>query len=524
MALQLRQKTHESIVYIDKDSAPRIIPFGEDYILEKLPEGTRVIYPNRTIKGLPNREAAVRYAINRPLESKPLYALLEPGMRVTVALDSINSPVIQMSSPDIRETILKVILEMCRANGIDDVHLIVANGMNKKLDNAEMMHIAGSEIFRSFYPDRFYCHDGEDNNKLVEIGENNSGLKLNSRIIESDLVITVAVQAVTGEGGYDTLVKGLTDYETSRVLFDPQSGSDQQGGSANKSNEFGEFLEKNLKIFHIEAVLNNRVFGENYAFLAQNEDQMPFAGRVKWEALSRTFSNLPRSARRKMMASVHSAYEMIGCFAGNTLESHKKATELSSRQNEIPVSGQCDILITGIGRASDFNSNSAMNPLLVQTAAMAGIFNMFRGRPLIKKDGVMVISHPCFDEFDHGEHPSYIEFFQRLLPETRDAFFLREKYEREFAANPAYTELYRRGNAYHGAHPFFTWYMSEAGRRHIGKVIVAGAENAHVPEILGWERADNLTEAISMARSFTGPDPEITMLHNPANMVCNVGE
>ncbi len=34
---------------------------------------------------------------------------------------------------------------------------------------------------------------------------------------------------------------------------------------------------------------------------------------------------------------------------------------------------------------------------------------------------------------------------------------------------------------------------------HCGKVIAAGAENAHVPEMLAWERADNLTEAIAMA-------------------------
>ena len=36
MALQLRKKTHESVVYIDRDSAPRIIPSGEDFILEDL--------------------------------------------------------------------------------------------------------------------------------------------------------------------------------------------------------------------------------------------------------------------------------------------------------------------------------------------------------------------------------------------------------------------------------------------------------------------------------------------------------
>ena len=34
MTLQLRRKTHESIIYIDKDSAPRIMPFGEDFGLE----------------------------------------------------------------------------------------------------------------------------------------------------------------------------------------------------------------------------------------------------------------------------------------------------------------------------------------------------------------------------------------------------------------------------------------------------------------------------------------------------------
>ena len=30
-------------------------------------------------------------------------------------------------------------------------------------------------------------------------------------------------------------------------------------------------------------------------------------------------------------------------------------------------------------------------------------------------------------------HPSYIEFFNRLLPETRDAMELEKKYEDEFA-------------------------------------------------------------------------------------------
>src|SRR5690349_24943848 len=104
MALQLRRKTHESVIYIDRDSAPRIMPSGEDFILEDWPIGTRVIYPNQTSKGLPNREAAIRYALNHPLGCDPLFAQLEPGMRVTVAVDDISLPGPPMASSDTRQT------------------------------------------------------------------------------------------------------------------------------------------------------------------------------------------------------------------------------------------------------------------------------------------------------------------------------------------------------------------------------------------------------------------------------------
>src|SRR5512138_119653 len=116
MALQLRKKTHESVIYIDRDSAPRIMPSGEDFILEDLPIGTRVLYPNPPIKGLPNREAAIRYALNHPHDCPPLYAQLQPGMRVTIALDDISLPLPPMVTPDIRQTILEIVLEMLAAN------------------------------------------------------------------------------------------------------------------------------------------------------------------------------------------------------------------------------------------------------------------------------------------------------------------------------------------------------------------------------------------------------------------------
>ncbi len=531
MALQLRRKTHESIIYIDRDSAPRIMPYGEDFILEDLPVGTRVIYPNPPIKGLPNREAAIRYAVNHPLDAKPLYAQLEPGMRVTIAIDDISMPLPPMQTPDVRQTMLEVILDMCAANGVDDIHLIIAISLHRRMTEWEMKRMVGSKIFNEYYPERFYNHDAEDDENLVTLGHtrHNEPLRVNKRAIESDLLIYANINFVPMNGGHKSVAVGLCDYESLRAHHEPQTILDSdsymdppKSALNHKIVRLGKLVDEHCNVFHIETALNNRMFASGYDILTRNEDEFSFGDRVKWEAMKRTFSNLPRAARRKLLANIPSQYEMIACYAGATDPVHEKILEKGYQQYQIPIKGQCDILITGIPEISPYNVYTNLNPLLVQVMALGYHFNMYRNKPLVKKGGVMILTHPCLDEFDHVQHAPYIEFFHRLLPESRDANLLRDKYEREFAENPNYIEMYRRGNAYHGAHPFFMWYWGENGRQHVGKVIVAGAENAHVPEMLGWERADNLTEAIAMGRSFMGKNAEITMLHQPIIGLCAV--
>ena len=44
---KLRSHAREHIVTIDTDSAPRIMFYGENFMIEDLPVGTRVIYPKR---------------------------------------------------------------------------------------------------------------------------------------------------------------------------------------------------------------------------------------------------------------------------------------------------------------------------------------------------------------------------------------------------------------------------------------------------------------------------------------------
>lgn len=531
MPLQLRRKTHESVIHIDRDSAPRIVAHGTEFILEDLPVDTRVIYPNEPLKGLPNREAAIRYALNHPHDCDPLFAQLKPGMKVTVAIDDISMPLPPMQTPDIRQTALEILVDMLNGHGVDDVHLIIAISLHRRMTEAEMKRMVGQQIWNDFYPDRYYNHDAEDEANLVEIGKSRHGepLRLNRRAAESDLLIYLNFNFVPMNGGHKSVAVGLCDYESLRAHHEPQtirdsdSYMDPAASELNrKISRLGKLVDEKLNVFHIETTINNRMFGSDLNFLTKNEDDFTSFDRMKFEAMRFAMSKLPQSAKHLAYNQLTSHYEMIACEAGRTEPVHDRIIKKSMDQYVVPIEGQADILICPIPEISPYNVNSILNPLLVQVMALGYHFNMYRGKPLLKKGGVMILHHPCHDSFDHAHHPSYIEFFNRLLPESRDAFYLRERYEQEFATNPSYIEMYRRGNAYHGAHPFFMWYWGEGGRQHVGRVIAAGSENAHVPAMMGWERADNLTQAIAMARSYMGRNAEITMLHQPVIAMCDV--
>ena len=109
------------IVTIDARSAPRIVHFGEDFLLEKLPVGTRVIYPPDPLPALPDVDAAIADALVYPHDSAPLADGLEPGMKVTIAIDDISLPLPPMRNPDVRERALKILLPMLAQAGVEDV-------------------------------------------------------------------------------------------------------------------------------------------------------------------------------------------------------------------------------------------------------------------------------------------------------------------------------------------------------------------------------------------------------------------
>ena len=510
------------VVHLEKDSAPRILWSGEDLVEAKLPAGTRVVYPKPPMTPVPNREAAIEYAIRHPENMEPLPTLLRAGMKVTIAVDDISLPLPPMRKPDIRQSVLTVLLRLLGERGVDDVHIVIANSFHRRMTPAEMKRCVGGKIFRAFYPDRYYNHDGENPEGIVELGGTERGerVRVNRRAAESDLLIYVNINLVSMDGGHKSVGTGLCDYPTLQAHHTPQAILDSdsymdpdRSALAASCTRIGRVIDRHLKVFHIETSVNNRMFAEPLSFLYKNEDEFTEWERLKFRALQKTLAVLPRSWKRKLFFGIPSPYEMTSVFAGETEATHRKILRKCYEQYNVAVQGQSDVVITGIPFVSPYNVNSIMNPILVQVMANGYFFNFYRHRPLVKKGGVLIITHPLYDEFDPVFHPSYIEFFHRLLTETRDSFVLQAKYEEEFARDPRYIAMYREGHAYHGVHPFYMWYWGENGRAHLGRTIVVGAENDHVAPILGWSNARTMEEALSMAESHLGRRPTVTMLH-----------
>ena len=262
------------------------------------------------------------------------------------------------------------------------------------------------------------------------------------------------------------------------------------------------------------------MFDPRLKFFVKNEDQWNFFDKASFGISKWGLSKLPRSAKRKLLFSIPAPYGLIAAHAGDTWAAHEKTLAYCYQQYCVPVEGQSDVAVFGVPFVSPYNVNSALNPLLVQVMALGYLFNMYRCMPIVKKDGVLIVTHPLYNEFDRKHHPSYHEFFHRILPETTDSFTLQQKYEAEFAARPEYIRQYREGYAYHGVHPFYMWYWGENGRAHVGKVICVGAEDKRCAEIMGWDTAASMEEALEMAQSHVGHTPTVSHVHvPPINMV-----
>jgi hypothetical protein len=504
---------------------------GEGFVHTRLPQGTRVIYPPKPLPPVPDVRRAIDEALANPLGSDPLRARLRPGMKVTIAFDDISLPLPPMEAPDLRQSIIERLLEILAEAGIDDIHLIAALSLHRRMTPGELRRILGARIFNAYFPDRLYNHDAEDPENIVALGVTEKGeeVELNRRAVESDLLIYVNINLVSMDGGNKAIPVGLGTYKSVRrhhnvqTLLRCESYMDPPKSALHHScDRMGRIVDQHCSIFHIETTLNNATFPSLLGFLDKQETEYSLLDRVNFQVNRHALDRMPFGMKNAIFHAMRAPYGLTSIQAGETNAVHARTLENVYRQHAVPVEGQCDVMIVGLPYLCPYNVNSIMNPILVWCLGLGYMFNLYRNKPLVRRGGVMILLHPLYNRFHPVHHPSYIDFFEQVLPQTRDAAEIEQRYEESFAHNPRYIELYRKSHAYHGVHPFYMWYWGCYAQQYLGRVICVAPESPETAQRLGWDTAATLDDAIEMSRDTVGRSPSLTVYHCPPLFLCDV--
>lgn len=524
------------VLDVDRSTPPILFHHGEGFRMEKLPPGrSRVLYPAEPLPGLDDPEGAIHHALHHPEgESDPLPALLFPGMKLTIAFDDVSLPLPKMRRPDVRQRIIEQVLDLAAAAGVDDVHIIAALALHRRMTEDELRHAVGDRVYDAFAPrGLLYNHDAEDPDGMVVLGQTRHGedVQMNRRAAESDLVVYVNINIVSMDGGHKSTATGLAGYTGVKVHHNPatmtrsRSFMDQTSSELHKSNwRQGEVIrDAGVKIFQIETTINNNTFGRTgpLAFLQKREWEWTARDRATFVGMQAGLKGLPAARRRQIFHSWEAPYELTSVQAGEVEAVHRVTTENVYRQHLVPVEGQTDVLTMGLPYIGPYNVDSIMNPILVACLGLGYFFNLYKGRPLVREGGVLIMSHPTPWEFHPVHHPSYIDFFEQVLADTTDPVEMEARYEKQYAEDEWYRHLYRTSYAYHGVHPFYMWYWCAHAMEHLGRVIIVGGD-VRATRRLGFSPASTLQDALEMATDVVGPLPTITHFHNPPILMADV--
>src|SRR5918994_3947140 len=165
------------VLDVDRSTPPTLFWRGEGFSLEKLPpDRSRVIYAPEPLAAIDDIDGAIRHALDNPIDAEPLRVLLFAGMKLTIAFDDVSLPLPKMRRPAIRQRVIEAVLDLAAEAGVDDVHLIAALALHRRMTEAELRHAVGDRVYDAFEPlGQLYQFDAEDPEGVSFIGTTELG-------------------------------------------------------------------------------------------------------------------------------------------------------------------------------------------------------------------------------------------------------------------------------------------------------------------------------------------------------------
>ena len=220
------------------------LAFGKTGVPIHLPETFRYrVLEARSATPLPDWQAALEAALDRPIGAAPLAELARGKRSAAISVCDITRP-----APN-RLTLPPVLRRLEQA-GIprENITILIATGLHRPATDSEIREICGEEIAASF---RVVNHDARDLSSHRHLGATRSGtpVHIDERFAAADLHITLGFiepHLMLGySGGRKLVAPGLAAQETIKVLHSPKFMRDARAveGSIEDNPLHRELLE-----------------------------------------------------------------------------------------------------------------------------------------------------------------------------------------------------------------------------------------------------------------------------------------
>jgi nickel-dependent lactate racemase len=347
------------------------LAYGKTGLDIEIPESAVIIEP-KYVPGLTDERAAIVEALRKPINSRPLAELAQPGQTVAIVHTDITR-----ATPNDR--LLPPLLAELESAGIrrEDITLLNALGTHRPQTREELVTMLGAEIVDNY---RCLQHDANDDANLVHVGATTFGhrVRINRHYMEADIKILTGFIEPHFFAGFSGGPKGVLpsiagaesvlDNHGAKMIGDPKAI-----WGITRGNPIWEEMLEAAKMTQPTFLLN----------VAMNRDK-----------------------------------QITAIFAGELEAAHAAGCQFVGECAMVPVPGPFDIVVTS-------NSGYPLDLNLYQT--MKGVS---AASQIVKQGGAIIAVSQCWDGIpEHGAYGT-------LLHEASSPKELLEKIESPGFASP----------------------------------------------------------------------------------------
>ena len=297
-------------------------------------------------------------------------------------------------------------------------------------------------------------------------------------VVESDLFIFMSVPGGFFQGGWKSILVGMSNWESIRYHHRPWPFASGHSVQDPKNSSFHKLLNEMGAL--VDAELERR--------------------------------GHPPVMKIEGVLTTSSPQRFAAIDAGLITPVREMHIDMLLSQLVTDVEGQTDVLLMGMGDGDGYSRLSVFNPIHCRNKALSGLFNAYHENPLVRKGGMLIVANPFDPKFSLLNHPSYHTLYEEVLPAMQDPVEVWDTYSEEYAHRPEFVHKYRNGFAFHGAHPCILYGQGLYALNHLGGVLAAGVpkENEAVARRMGFEPFPTIEAALSEAEARLGKDCTIT--------------